>query len=167
MIAIEIEDRKNFMNQLFLGKAFDGFYLCEATFVTFCSFHIDGGMKKEYYAKEELENTPLGTQPLAYWRQARPFCLELIRGKRTPLEFKIIFRLSGANTEKLLRQSGLSLAAADVRGLFLNLHYKDGRLTCTSGTALSIFTMDRSLDHIWDELLKKFLSGPDPGVFPA
>lgn len=156
MISLEITERKNFMNQLFLTETFDAFFLSEATFVTFNTFHIDGRLKPEYYSSEELENSGMTEQLFSSWHQVRPFCLELIRGKHTPLEFKIVFRLSDANVQKLLVQSSLSLRPADIAGLFLNLHYHDGKLTCTTGTALTFFTLDKSLDHVWDTMVQKF-----------
>ena len=86
----------------------------------------------------------------------RPFCLELIKGKKTPLNFKIVFQLSASNTEKLLRQSGTSLNPSDVSGLYLNLHYNGQSLNCVTGTSLNLFTMDKSIEHAWDEMVRKF-----------
>lgn len=156
MIALQITEIKPFMNQLFLENAFDAFLLSEATFVTFGTFHIDGSFKKEYYSAEELETQQMTGQTYAQWRQVRPFGLELIKGKHTPLEFRIIFRLSPANVEKLLLQAQISISPSDVDGLFLNLHYRTGTLSCTTGTSLCFFTLDKTLDHTWDAMVKKF-----------
>ncbi len=156
MISLQITELKTFMNHLFLKETFDAFALTEASFLTFCSFHIDGQFQKEYYSPEELEIQQMSQLPYAFWRQVRPFCLELIKGKHTPLEFRIILRLSKADTQKLLSSANLSLRADDIDGLFLNLHYK-GTLTCTTGTSLRFFTLDKTLDHVWDDAVKKFL----------
>lgn len=86
----------------------------------------------------------------------RPFCLELIKGKKTPLNFKIVFQLSSSNTEKLLLQTGVALTPSDVNGLYLNLHYDGRSLHCITGTSLNLFTMDKSLEHAWDEMVRKF-----------
>lgn len=155
MLALQIEEIKPFMNQLFLGEAFDAFLLTEAVFVTFSTFRIDGHLERGYYSEDDAD-VPQGADSYACWRQIRPFCLELIRGKRTPLEFRIVFRLSGANVQRLAAQSGLQIAAGDIDGLFLNLHFKAGALTCTTGTSLRFFTLDKTLDRVWDEMVKKY-----------
>lgn len=157
MLALQITEIKPFMNKLFLGDTFDAFQLSEAIFVTFNTFHIDGSLQKDYYSSEELETQNLSQQSWSFWRQVRPFCLDLIRGKHTPLEFRIVFRLSPANVEKLLAQSQLPVNPADIDGLFLNLHFRQGMLTCTTGSSLRFFTLDKTLEHLWDDLVKKYL----------
>lgn len=161
MFALQITEVKTFMNKLFLGDSFDAFQLSEAVFVTFNTFHIDGSLQKDYYSSEELDTQGLSQQSWSFWRQVRPFCLQLIRGKHTPLEFKIVFRLSPANVEKLLAQAQLAINPSDIDGLFLNLHFCQGTLTCTTGSALRFFTLDKTLEHTWDGLVRKFLQKQD------
>lgn len=158
MISLQIKDVKSFMNKLLLSDYFDAFYVSEATFVTFSTFHINGTLKKDYYTPEELQEQHMEEQECACWRQIRPFCLELIKGKHTPLECKIVFRLSPSNTEKLLKQSDILLTPNDINGLFLNIHFQTGSLTCITGTSLRIFTLDKTLDTVWDSMVQKYLS---------
>jgi hypothetical protein len=155
MISLHILDVKGFMSQLLLRDTFDRFYLKEASITTFGTFFIDGHLKKDFYTEEELEQEAYA-QPYSYWKQIRPFCLELMKGRKTPLDFKIVFQLSSSNTEKLLTQAGLSFTSSDVTGLYLNLHFDGSNLHCVTGTALALFTMDKSLDLAWDEMVKKF-----------
>lgn len=157
MIALQITNLKPFMNKLFIGGLFDSFLLMEATFVTFNTFHIDGTLKKEYYGSEDLSDLNLNDYHFSSWKQVRPFCFELIKGKRTPLEFKIILRLSENNLVNLLNQSAPDFSPGDVNGLFLNLHYRENKMICTTGTSLTLFTLDKTLDHIWDDMVKRFL----------
>lgn len=157
MLALQITEVKPFMNKLFLRDTFDAFQLSEAVFVTFNTFHIDGSLQKEYYSSEELQTQNLSQQSWSFWRQVRPFCLDLIKGTHTPLEFRIVFRLSPANVEKLVAQTHLPISPADIDGLFLNLHFRQGALTCTTGSSLRFFTLDKTLEHTWDEMVKKFL----------
>lgn len=156
MIALHILDVKNFMAKLLLNDTFDHFLLSEATITTFNTFHIDGFLHKEYYSAEELEVDGLNERITSYWKQVRPFCLDLIKGKRTPLNFKLIFQLSPANVEKLLIQTGISLSSSEVNGLFLNLKYDNNQLTCITGTSITIFTMDKTLEQSWDQMVQKF-----------
>lgn len=156
MQSLQIPDVKNFMAKLLASDHFDAFLLSEATITTFTTFHIDGSFHKEYFGDLEKEQEyPSTISPC--WKMIRPFFFDLVKGKNTPLSFKIIFRLADYNVEKLLTQSGLDLHAQDVSGLFLNIHYNGKEVTCTTGTSLCIFTLDKSLDHAWDSMVQKFL----------
>ena len=56
MIALQIQDIKDFMNRLLLKETFDPFLVIEATITTYNTFHIDGRLKPDYYSPEEREN---------------------------------------------------------------------------------------------------------------
>ena len=88
----------------------------------------------------------------------REFCLSLIKGKRTPLNFQFVFGLSNYNIEKLLKQQSLDFQPSDVAGLYLNIKFDGHALQCTTGTAMNLFTMDKSLEHAWDQMVQKFFS---------
>lgn len=154
MIALQIADIKSFMKKFLLTDSFDRFLLLEGTVTTFNTFRIDGTLQKSYYTQEEQEL--LGERSLSLWGEVRPFCLELIKGKKTPLSFRFTLQLSASNTEKLLTQSGISIPPEQVRGLLINMKY-DGRfLSCITGTSLAVFTMDKKLDHAWDDMVQRY-----------
>ena len=157
MISLQIEDIKSFMNKLLLKPDFDAFLLVEGTVTTCNTFHIDGEIKPGYYTTEEEEALGLLGRRFSRWQELRPFCLDLIKGKRTPLNFRFTFKLSGENTEKLLEQTGSAFSPQDISGLFLNVRYDSSGLFCTTATALTLFTMDKSLEHSWDQMVQKFL----------
>ena len=91
------------------------------------------------------------------WSEIRPFCLSVIRGKRTPLSFKFIFQLPTEEVALLTAKSSPDLSADDVFGLYLNCQYNGETLTLTTGSSLRLFTMDKSLDMAWDQMLLEFL----------
>jgi len=157
MTSLKILDIKSFMSKLLIKETFDHFLLLEAGITTFNSFFIDGHLHKDYYSKEELECKHLTESPLSYWSQLRPFCFELIKGKRTPLSFKIVFQLSADNTGKLMAQVGQSYSVSDINGFFLTLKYDEKGLSCTTGTSIKIFTLDKSLENVWDEMMREFM----------
>ncbi len=156
MISVKIEHTKDFMNKLLLSQAFDAFLVREASIATFFTIHFDGKRNKDFYSSEEREE--LG-EDMEYtrWAELKPFCLQVIKGKKTPLSFKFVFKLSKKNTGKFIQQTGLHVTEADVSGLFLHIHFEQGTITCTSGTALNIFTMDKTLDKEWDTMVERFL----------
>ena len=38
----------------------------------------------------------------------------------------------------------------------MNLHFDGTHLTCVAGTSFKTFTLDKSLEHVWDEMVRKF-----------
>lgn len=154
MTALQIADIRSFMKKFLLTDSFDRFLLLEGTITTFNTFRIDGSLQKSYYSQEEQDL--LTERSLSLWGEVRPFCLTLIKGKRTPLSFRFTLRLSASNTEKLLLQTGIRIPPEQVRGLFMNLKYDGRTLSCTTGTSLAVFTMDKKLDHAWDDMVQKY-----------
>lgn len=154
MTALQIADIKSFMKYFLLTDTFDRFLLLEGTITTFNTFHIDGTLQKSYYTQEEQEL--LANRSLSLWGEIRPFCLELIKGKKTPLSFRFTLQLSASNTEKLLAQTGVRIPLEQVRGLLMNLKYDGHTLSCTTGTSLTVFTMDKKLDHAWDDMVQRY-----------
>jgi len=157
MISIQIQSMKDFMGKLLLKPVFDPFLVVEGSITTYNTFHIDGRLHPDFYTKEEQEELGLCARRFSRWQDLRPFCLELIKGKHTPLSFRFTFQLSPENTEKLLIQTGSSFSPGDVNALVLNIRYDENGLFCTTATSMSLFTLDKSLDHAWDQMVQKFL----------
>lgn len=156
MIALQILDTKDFMSKLLIGNAFDPFWLSEATVTTSVTHTIDGTLHSEFFDTEEAENISLEGRKYALWKDIKPYCFSIMKGKKTPLHFKIVFMLSRKNTEKLLLGNQLAFTIDDIFGLFVNFQYDGKQVTCTTGTSLKTFTLDKSLNHVWDELVLKF-----------
>lgn len=158
MIALQIQDIKNFMSKLLLSQTFDNFLLVEGSITTYNTFRIDGRIHKDFFTEEEIEEQTLDRREFSLWKEVKPFCLELIKGKKTPLGFKFIFQLSKENTAKLLTTSGItSIQPENVSGLLLNVRFDSGALACITATNLNLFTLDKSLEHAWDDMVKRFL----------
>ncbi|MBD5545589.1 MAG: hypothetical protein HDR01_15435 [Lachnospiraceae bacterium] len=158
MIALEITNKKQFMNKLLNSEAFDTFYMEEASITTYNEFIIHGRIQKDFYTKEELEETPALTNEFSLWKELRPLCFSLIRGSHTPIRFKLVLHVGDRFLEKLLSDPLLTLDPALVKSLHLIVKYETGKLTCITGTAFHTFVLDKSLDNIWDSALKKSFS---------
>lgn len=156
MQSYQIQDVRDFMKKLLLLDTFDTFLLSEASVTTYVSFHMDGQFHADYFGNDETEISPVEACGYTLWRRVRPLFFELMKGKNTPKSFQIIFRLAPHNVASLIRQSGLSFSPEDVDGLFLNIRYDGSQLNCISGTSLRLFTLDKSLEHAWDEMLQRF-----------
>ncbi len=156
MRSYQIQDIKDFMKKLLIGEAFDAFLLAEASITTYATFRIDGSFHPEYLGSAEAELLEAEQSGYALWRRVRPFFFELTKGKNPPLSFRIVLRLAPVNVAQLIARSGVSVRAEDVDGLFLNVHFDGTTLTCVSGTSLRVFTLDKALEHAWDEALERF-----------
>ena len=158
MLAIQIEHVKKFMGALLLKESFDPFLLSEATITTFAEFHIDGFLHKDFFDGEDLEKLSAESRSLIRWKDVREHCLALIKGQRTPLSFRMVFQLPEKTTEKLVLAANSALSPEDVYGLFLNVQFRGGILTLTTGTSLRTFTLDKSLEKAWDSYISSYLA---------
>lgn len=158
MVALQIQDIKFFMNKLLLSQTFDNFLLVEGSITTYNTFRIEGRVHKDFFSVEEIEEKNLENRDFSLWKEVKPFCLELIKGKKTPLGFKFTFQLSKENTAKLFTSSGItSLQPENISGLLLNIRYDNSTLNVITATNLNLFTLDKTLEHAWDDMVKRFL----------
>ena len=156
MIALQVQDIKSFMSKLLIGTDFDAFWLSEATVTTSITYTLDGHLHPDFFDTQEAELLQAEGREYTLWKDIKPFCFSIMKGKKTPLHFKIVFMLSKKNTEKLLLGNRVPLSIDDIFGLFVNFQYDGTHLTCTTGTSVKTFTLDKTLDHVWDELVQKF-----------
>ena len=157
MIALKISEIKDFMNKLLCAETFDHFLLQEAAIYSNVNYHIEGSINQDFYSEEEQAELVLSGLSFIPFGKVRSQCFDLIKGKRTPSFFKFVFLLSPENLEKTLAQTKSSFTANDISAVFMNLKYQNGQLLLTTGVSYRIFTVDKSLDHEWDSLVKRFL----------
>ena len=156
MIALHITHIKDFMNTLFQKDCFDPFLVQEVTISTYNTFHIHGRLLKDFYTAEEWADIESTGNNCSLWQHIKPFCFHIIRGKKTPLSFQFVFKLSAKDTEKLLSQSHINVDPSQVEGLLLTLRYKNDSLQCVTGTSLHIFTLDTTVSQAWDQMVLHF-----------
>jgi len=155
MISLKIMDVKAFMSTLLIQNIFDNFLLSELDINNYNHFHISGTLNEGFYSTEELEL--LSGRKYSYWSDIKPIAFSLIKGNKLPLSIKIIFLLSPENAENILHKSGLPIEPRDINGLFLNVRYEKGNLYLITGTSIKTFTLDKSLEQMWDADMKTFL----------
>ncbi len=160
MIALEILEIKKFMNAFLLGDLFDRFRMTEAQITTFCTFTIDGRLEKAFFGEEEEKTVGGAGQAGAdcvTWELIKPRCLDLIRGKKTPLSFRFVFFCPEETMEELLSAGSAGEDAGSVTGMCLNLRFSGGTLSVTTGIARRLFSTDRAQEMIWDDYVREFL----------
>ncbi|MEG1847591.1 MAG: DUF5721 family protein [Lachnospiraceae bacterium] len=160
MISLQITDIKNFMNQLLGTTTFDSFLLAEATITTYNTFIIDGHIIPEFFISEDsLEEADSTTAipEFSRWSDMRSLCYHLIKGKRTPVGFRVILHLSNEQTKTILAKHP-DLCLTELKALVLNIKYDGHVLTCITATAVHTFTPDKTIDKLWDNTFKQFLT---------
>ena len=158
MIALSIIDVKDFMNKLLIGEVFDRFFLVEASVTTFNTFTIDGRLQQDFFDTDTVAMHKSNLIEYSLWRDVKPYCFSVIRGRRTPLNFRIVLQLSLKQTQQILNPSFPDGSVPDCR-FCLNLQYRNDSLLCTTGVSYTSFCLDKRPEHLWDEIIRKFLSG--------
>ena len=156
MISLQIKVTKSIMNALLATECFDTFLLEEANVTTFNTFHIDGHIVKDFYTAEELSELPCA---FSLWRDIRPFCFQLIKGKKTPVSFKVVLHAPAGLVEKIAADPACGVAANLIRALALNIRYNNGHVMCVTGCAYSTFLMNKSAEKLWDAYVRRMFSG--------
>ncbi len=154
MVQLIIEDIKKLTDLLFVQETFDRFLMREAHFVTGVTVDLDGQLNQDFFDTDEFSSLP--DQNTVSWGSVKKLCFQIIKGRKLPKRFQIVLKLAGTDISPWLAKNGLNLASDAVKGLFITFRYENQQLTCTSGTALSVFTLDKSLDQAWDQQVVKF-----------
>ena len=151
MLDITITETRDFVKKLLMDNTFDRFLAMEAFVKSGITYSFDGRVNKDFYDKEELEL--MASTSYASWESIKPHVYNVIRGKKLPLSFKIVLVLSQPDIEKNL----LTIPVSDVANLTLNVYYDGMSIQLTSMATQNIFTMDKTLEHVWDAEIKDFL----------
>ncbi len=156
MIAIKIQKQKNFMSKLLTTELFDSCLVEEATIETYNTFSIDGRIHKEFYKDTNEDQEDIPQEEFSKWEKLRPICLELIKGKRTPLGFKFVLHLDKNSKDKLFQGIDSDISADQV-SFGIIIKYAQGEVFITTGVSYSIFTLDKEAEKAWDKYIPSFL----------
>ena len=91
------------------------------------------------------------------WESIKPHVYNVIRGKKLPLSFKIVLVLSQQSILDMLEKNHLTIPVSDVANLTLNIYYDGMSIQLTSMATQNVFTMDKTLEHVWDAEIRDFL----------
>lgn len=156
MIVLEILDIRQFMNKLLKQTTFDDFEVHKINASTNITFQVDGHLNKEFLDSDERES--LNDQHYIKWNGLKSSVYNMIKGERPPTQLKIIFSLSKEATENLLEKVKESENAKLISGFFINIHYENKLLKVITGTNYKSFTIDKSIEHYFDETIIRFFT---------
>lgn len=158
MKAYRLKDVKKFMGRLLGTDAFSPFLLAEAAITTYNTFVIDGHVVKEFFTGDINDDGILPPYEFSEWANMRSLCFDLIKGKRTPVNFRLVLHLKPELIEEILKAGEAQVTLADIRAFVLNIKYDGSVLTCTTATAFYTFLPDKTPDRLWDEYMAHFLA---------
>lgn len=161
MKAYQIKEVKNFMSRLLGGDAFDSFLLAEASVTTYNTFLIDGHIVKDFFTGDVNDDNLLPPYTFSEWKNMRALCFDLIKGRRTPVQFKLVLHLKPEFITQILSKGGSRITLSDIRAFVLNIKYDGSMLTCITATAFHTFLPDKTPDKLWDDYLAQFLSSQE------
>lgn len=156
MISINIKNIDNFMHALFIDKDFDRFLVKDLEISTANNFAINGRINQNFYNTEELDEI---SEDFVFWSAMKPLCCQIIKGNKLPLKMKFILAAPKATYEKIVIDSNTTLSSKDIGGLYIHILYENNQLNIITGTSINVFSLDKTIDKYWDNLILKFLSG--------
>jgi len=158
MIALQITSMKSFMASLLNSEIFDIFLLQEATITGAYTHIIDGTSHPEFYGDDDPQAYPTGTYDFITWKSVRGQVFDLIKGKHTPLNFKIVLHLCPEHILSILSKGNTQVTPEQISAFVLTIRFDGGKTVLTTGTAFRSFVMDKEPDKLWDDNLKTYLS---------
>lgn len=162
MITANVLDIKTFMSELLVNNLFDMFLLSDIEIISSNHFKISGELYKEFYSSDELEG--LENRTHSFWKEIKPIVFNIIKGNKMPLSMKIVLMLPQTSVKNIVDNSNTDLNVSDINGMFLNIIFEKGQLICTTGSSLKVFTLDKTLDNLWDEAAIRFLKDKNIAV---
>lgn len=155
MRALQVLDVKGFMAKLLMQETFDELLVSELVVQTFARFEIDGKLNNEYYNSDELEQLQGRTN--AKWEELRPMIFSIIKGKKTPLSFQIHLILTNSQTQKLMEQYQITSEDREQAELYFHIKFSKNDLYVISGVSRAKFSLDKSIEHAWDDKLEHYM----------
>lgn len=156
MIAVKVKKQKNFMAKLLTSELFDSFLVEEVVIDTYNTFSIDGRIHKEFYKNANDEDEICPKEDFSKWEKIRPICLDLIKGKQTPLGFKFILHLSDEQKSSIFENVDSDISMDQV-SFGINIKFSSGEVVITTGVNYGIFTLDKEAEKAWDNYVPSFL----------
>lgn len=155
MQTIEILDIKAFMQLLFQTQILDDYDFVSSNIKTDMTYQIDGHFNKDFFTEEELLSFSADTPFYMPWSHAKEKVFQLIKGKKTPLQLKLVLKYSDKALHTLLEQTHSTLTEQDLDGLFVNILFQDNALSVICGVSYKIFTMEKSLEQEFTDSIKQ------------
>lgn len=155
MISFNIKDINNFMQHLLVKETFDNFLLCDGQINTSNSFTINGRINTHFYTSDELKTME---NEFICWKNIKHICFEIVKGTKVPTKMKLVLSLSPNKYPEIINNSGMIIDESQISGLYIHILYEQNKLEVITGTSLTTFTMDKTLDKYWDNTVLSYFN---------
>jgi len=157
MLVFEItgNDIKILMNRLLKEDVFDKFEVRGVEVFGFTKFTASGVLDRTALPEDGAEKAGETARSYCLWEELRPYVYAWVRGGRTPRSMKIVFSLGDDAVRK---------AHENAAAMFLNLNFEEGAARFTTAIAQKTFTMDKTVDQVWDQKIVNFFKKHFPSV---
>ena len=139
MLTLPEGDVRTLMNMLLVQTVFDDFDLRSCTIQSFARFDIEGSSPEPEHSRP----------PFCKWQRLRPYVYNIIKGSQRPRFLKFVFSLSEKNLGDF----------EGARALFVNIIFDKNMVHLTTGASMNSFSLDRSVEGLWDSFVVNFLRG--------
>lgn len=146
MQAINILDIKQFMKLLFQTDALDAYQFVSAIIQTDMSYALDGHINQHFFNEDELDTLNLNDSIYMPWAVAKEKIFQLIKGKKTPTQLKIVLKCHQDDMNAFLSSTHSSLNSNDIDGFFINILFQENKLNVICGISYKIFTLEKELE---------------------
>lgn len=144
------------MMLLLKEDTFDKFLLYSALVKNYCTTQIDGVRETAENDSQTAESSETPKEEIASWKELRPVCYQLISGKTLPKYFRFVLLTDEKSTDYIRRKAGMQEDC--ISSFAMNIVFQNGELRLTTGVSYRGFTLDKSAEKIWDEMVLTFLS---------
>lgn len=154
MKLLQADDTKQFMQKLIRSSAFDHLLIYEMSMDVLHHFEIDGSINEAYLSTDEKE-TYLN-QKYVDWASVKPFISAILKQSHTPTSMKMTFILNDQATNDIQSRYFDEVHLYPVQGFLMNITFDGQSLKVTTGINYKQFTMDKSLEHAFDQMIGQF-----------
>ena len=102
MIILQITQLKNFMNTLLRLETFDRFPVLRGVDHNVYDVLHRRSLHTDFFDPDDAQLLKEKGRTRLLWKDVKSFCYSVIKGKRTPLQFKFVFQLPQAACEKMI-----------------------------------------------------------------
>lgn len=154
MITLQADETKQFMRCLLKTDAFDNFLLYSLSIDTLYNLSVDGAINQAYLSTEQKEI--YDEQSYVTYTQVKAFLTDTLKQSHTPTGMKITFILNKKSTEDIQRRILGDSILLPIQGFLINVVFDGTVVRVTTGTNYATFTLDKSIERTFDDMIKQF-----------
>ena len=141
MIALRIENTKEFLKLLLEGDEFDSFLVGNCEVTTFVTFSTDGIRRFSEGEPDEGEDKDKEHSERVYWFELKPTVIEMIRSSSVP----------GSLQLDLFRYINRDMGS-------IRIAFEEGSFRLTTGYMQKEFSLDKRASEDWDDACMQYLT---------